>query len=63
MLENWDWLPPVFAGQSIYSPYIRYLLPIAGYHPEARFRGINPDEAARVNTSWTREHHLEMWEL
>ena len=50
----------------IYSPSLAttlvatFWLP-TGYHPEARFRGINPDEAARVNTSWTRKHRLEMW--
>jgi len=34
-----------------------------GYHPKTGFWGVNPDAAARANTSWTREHRLEMWEL
>lgn len=58
-----DWLPPVSAGQSVYSPYRKHLLPITGYHPEPRNRGISSDVAARADTIWTRDHESEKWEL
>ena len=75
MPEIADWLPPVFAGQSVYSPNIRHLLPITGYQGGSRFPATNwlplrtpiprgfPDVAAWFDTRWTWKHRLEMWEL
>ena len=41
MPEIADWLPSVSAGQSVYSPYIRHLLPIAGYQGGSHFLATN----------------------
>ncbi len=41
MLENGDWLPPVSAGQSVYSPNTRRLLPIDGYQGGSHFLATN----------------------
>ena len=36
-----DWLPPVSAGQSVYSPYRKHLLPITGYQGGSHFLATN----------------------
>lgn len=52
----------------IYSPSLAttlvatFWLP-TGYQRKSTFWGVNLDVAARADTIWTREHHLEMWEL
>ena len=75
MPEIADWLPSVSAGQSVYSPYIRHLLPIAGYQGGSHFLATNwlpprtgiprvfPGVAAWVKTRWTWKRGLEMLEL
>ena len=52
----------------IYSPSLAttlvatFWLP-TGYQRKSTFWGVNLDVAVRTDTIWTREHHLEKWEL
>ena len=62
------WLPLVSAGQRIYSPYQRHLLPTAGYQGGSHFLATswlppeNPelqDVAARGGTRRTTRHETD----